>query len=256
MWSAKVGADVRAPIQRVGDALLITTVANKVHALNLADGTARWSEGRPAPTSLTVEGHSAATHVAGVVYAAFSDGYVEAYRFEDGARIWSRPLSFSGAEFIDADADPIVADGQLYVASYSDGIFALDLEQGQTVWHRPAPAVTSLAIYDDEVSSLVIAGSADGYLWALDRSDGELAYRTRMPPGAASRLIVRDRLAVMAAGDNGLLVFDARSGRPLQATALTGSLASDPTWDGDYVAAISDVGYLYLFSLGDPGMIK
>lgn len=256
LWTGKVDSDVRAPITLVNDTLLVTTVGNKVHALAVGDGTSKWSDGRPAPTALTVEGHGAATHHEGVVYAAFSDGYVEAFRFDDGARLWSRPLSLSGGEFIDAEADPVIADGRLFVASYSEGIFALDPEQGQTIWHRPAPSVVSLASFDDEDRALIIAASADGYLWALDRVDGELTYRTRIPAGAASRLTVREGFVVMTAGYTGLLVLNGRSGRPLQATAVTGSLASDPAWSGDYLAAISDAGYLYAFSLGDPGMIR
>src|SRR5690606_36586519 len=126
--------------------------------------------GRPQPTGLTVEGHGAPAVAGSVVYAGFSDGYVEAYRLADGSRIGSRPLSFSGGEFVDADADPVVVDGHLYVASYSDGVYALDLNDGTTVWTRSAPAVVSLARVDEvgpAADGAVLAASADGWIWAL-----------------------------------------------------------------------------------------
>ena len=59
----------------------------------------------------------------------------------------------------------------------------------------------SLAAYDRSDIGLVLAASSDGYLWALDRSDGRLVYRTRLPPGPMSRITVRDDIAVMTADD-------------------------------------------------------
>jgi outer membrane protein assembly factor BamB len=256
-WRAEVGNDCRSPIRVAAQVLVLSTVANKVFAIELPTGKILWQNGRPAPSALTVQGHSAPTVSGDVVYAAFADGYVEAYRLSDGERIWSRPLSFKGADFGDADADPIVDGARLYVASYSDGVYCLQASDGQTVWQQPANAVVGLGFDAASPNSALVATSADGHILGLSRSDGRVTFRTQLGRAAPlTRPIVRDRLILLAAGSHGLIVQAARSGRPLQATAVPGQLASDPVWTGDWAAAISSDGFLYLFSLGDPGMIR
>jgi len=256
LWTGNVGADVRAPALLVEDTLFLTTSANKIHALDIQTGKSKWTDGRPPASALTVEGHSAPAYHDGVVYAAFADGYVEAFRAADGVRLWSRPLSFVGGEFIDADADPIVIDGRLFVASYSDGVYALELDDGKTIWSKPAPSVTTLAPFDDGDRHYIIAASADGYIWGLDRATGNREYRVRLPPGPMSRLRVHEGFAAVAAGKAGLVVIDAGTGRPLQATAVTGWLGNDLAWEGDWAAALGSTGRLYTFSLGDAGLVK
>lgn len=255
-WLGDVEADSRAPGVLAGNKLLLTTVANKLHALDPATGETLWFVGRPTPSALTVEGHSRPTVSGNRIYVGYSDGYLEAYTLDEGVREWSRPLSFSGAEFVDADADPVVADGRVFAASYSDGLYALAEEDGKTIWHKPLPAVISLAAFNGGGRELIIANSADGYVWGFHRESGELAYRVKLPPAPVSRMLVDRGFVVMAAGNSGLVVLDAFNGRPLQATAVVGSLSSTPVWRGKELAMISSEGYLYTFTFGDPGLVR
>ncbi|MBI5510112.1 MAG: PQQ-binding-like beta-propeller repeat protein [Deltaproteobacteria bacterium] len=243
LWRAELDGAVRAPARVLGTRLLVTTSNNKLVLLDGLTGNRLWSKGRAAPSGLTVDGNAAALAVGGRVYATYADGYAEAYRLEDGSLVWSRPLSISGAKFIDADADPVLADGRLYVAAYADGVFALNPEDGQTLWSRNAPAVVSLGTYED----ILVAASADGWVWGFATEDGRLAYRTRFKAGAVSRLAIHDRLMVLSAGDYGLVVLDAATGKPLQSLSLGSAFAGDPAWDGDHVALLSSAGYLYAF---------
>lgn len=252
-WKADLGAASRAPATVAGQLVLVTTEANKLFALNRQTGAVVWTGGRPPPTGLTIEGHSAPTVHGGRVFATFSDGYAEAYNLADGSRLWSRPLSFKAKEFSDADADPFVADGRLFVASYSDGIYALDPKDGSTLWSQPAAAVTSLAA----LPGAVLAASANGWLWALGAKHGQLRYRTRVPRGPMSRLLVRRGLVLLTNGPVGLLVLDAHTGKPLQDTAVGERFASDPAWaEGDArVAVLSTAGYLYMLRAGTLGNV-
>jgi len=251
IWRASLDADARAPATIVGERLLVSTVKNKVFLLERATGKVVWSEGRPPPTGLTINGHSKPCVHDGVVYATFSDGYAEAYRLEDASRVWSRPLSFGG-EFVDADADPFVARGRVYAASYADGVYALDPKDGKTIWSHPAPAVAAIAPFDD----MIIAASADGWVWAFDLEEGKVQYRTRLPPGPVSRLLVRDNLIVLTAGTTGLVVLDAPTGKPLQATALGGRVVREPVWEGDRLALLTSTGYVYALTRGGPGLVR
>lgn len=238
LWEVPMDGEMRSPPVAAQGLLVIATSTNKVFAVDPADGNFVWSRGRPAPTGLTVMGHARATEHDGIIYAAFSDGYAEAYVLEDGRGMWSRPLSLRGGDFVDSDADPVIADGKLFVASYSDGIYALDPRDGSTLWTRNAQAVTSLAVHDHTV----IAGSSDGWVWGLTPASGELEYRVRLPVGTVSRMVVVGDAAMMTAGDGIFVVLDARNGKPLQATMLGGTVASEPVLAGDELAVISALG--------------
>ncbi|MBC7794027.1 MAG: PQQ-binding-like beta-propeller repeat protein, partial [Clostridia bacterium] len=238
LWEVPVDGEMRSPPAAADGVLVVATSANKVLAVEPETGAFLWSRGRPAPTGLTVMGHSRAMVNDGIVYAAFSDGYAEAYVLEDGRGMWSRPLSLRGGDFVDSDADPVIADGRLFVASYSDGIYALDPRDGSTLWNRNVPAITSLGVH----GKTVLAGSADGWLWGIAPEAGELEYRTRLPVGTVSRMIVLGDAAMMTAGDGIFLVLDARNGKPLQATMLGGTLAGEPVIAGDELALIAGMG--------------
>ncbi len=246
VWKTNVDGDVRAPASRSGNLLIVANANNQVHALEIATGKPLWSARRPPPSKLTVIGHASPLVADGVVYAAFSDGYVEAYDVTDGGRRWSRPVSLKGGEFVDSDADPVIDAGKLFVASYSDGVYALDPQDGRTLWTRAAPAVQTLAVRDGRV----VAGSGDGWLWGLAESNGRLLYRTRVAGGMVSRIELQDDLVVFGAGKSGLVVLDAENGRPLQATGYGTRMQGDAVWSGSEVALLSAPGYLYTFSRG------
>jgi len=239
-WQIPIDGDMRSPPRRIGSELLVTTSTNKVYVLDPSTGAVRWTRGRPAPTGLTVLGHARAFEQDGIVYASFSDGYAEAYALEDGRGMWSRPLSLRGGDFIDSDADPVVINGRVFVASYSDGIYALEPRDGTTAWTKGAQAVTSLGAHGETL----LAASADGWLWGLAATTGDMLFRTRLPIGSPSRPLVTGDAVIMTGGEGLFLVFDARNGKPLQATAVGGLVAGEPVLAGDHIALISSLGYV------------
>lgn len=250
-WQTELDGESLAPARLAGDRLIISTSENKVSAVAVNNGERLWTAGRPKAANLSVRGHSAPAVEGDAVFATFSDGYVECYSASDGTTLWSRPLALGGDEFNDCDADPVLANGMLYVASYSAGIYALSPADGKTVWSQEAPAVTSLAGYDD----LVIAGSADGYLWGLNQQDGRMRYRVTMPPGSASRMYLSDELLLFTSGDSGLVAMRAGNGEPLQATPLLGRAGGAPDVDGEFVAALSSRGHIYVMRRGAAGWV-
>ena len=245
LWSVALEHESRAPISVAENRLFVTTSANKVHAIDKESGKKLWSAGRTKPSGLTVQGHSIARYHEGRVYVGYSDGYLEAYDAASGERQWSRLLSLGGSEFVDVDADPWVQDGLVYAASYSDGIFALRSKDGSTVWQQPASAVVSLSSFENRI----LVASSDGWIWGLGPKDGERLFRTRMPNGPLSRMVVARGIALLSAGESGLVVLNARNGQPLQATPLGGRIGGPPAWVGEHVALLSTAGAVHTFAL-------
>lgn len=243
LWEVELEGEMRAAATVVGSRLLVTTTRNRLSLVDIADGHRVWTKGRGAPSGLTIEGHARAIESDGFVYATYSDGYAEAYRLETGEVMWSKPLSIKSAEFADADADPVIIGGKLIVATYAEGIVCLDPRDGRIEWTRAAPAVTAL----QAAGQVLLASSADGYLWGLSPTQGELVYRTRFDAGPVSRIVIDGDRAIFAAGELGLVVVDTKNGKPLQASAFGGRMAGDPALAGDYVAALTGAGYLSVF---------
>lgn len=246
IWRLALGADVRAAPLRIGDGLLVTTANNQVNSLDLATGAIRWSYAGTPPHGLTVAGHARAQAGGGRVYASFSDGQVVALDGAQGSELWRRQLSPSAHAFRDADADPILADGRLYVASYGDGIYALDAADGSVLWHHPARHVTQLA----RLATTLLVGDGDGQVQGLAPATGERTFRLRLGTGAISRPVVDGERAIMAAGRHGLVVLDGRDGRPLQASRLPAVVGGDICLAGDWLALVSENGYLYAWRRG------
>lgn len=120
----------------------------------------------------------------GVLYVSSADGYVHALDADNGLPQWTREL---GA----APGAP-VADGELLVViDRQNRVHALELASGETRWMRetgpdlelpwgkegwdyllPGPAIHGSRVY---------AGSGDGRLYALDATDGRVAWIYRLP---------------------------------------------------------------------------
>ncbi|MBN1962590.1 MAG: PQQ-binding-like beta-propeller repeat protein [Deltaproteobacteria bacterium] len=243
IWKTDVGGDVRASGVVAGTKLILATATNRIVALDIFKGDILWATGRPPQNTISIVGHACPLVVDDTIYAGFSDGYVASYALKDGNQHWMRSLSLRGEGFLDADADPIIADGKLFVASYEDGLFALNPSDGQTIWQRDIPAIRSIIISGKNI----IAGNGNGFVWAFKLKDGELVYRTKLDSGLVTRMVTRENLLAFAGGDNGLVVLNAQTGRPLQAAAFGARMANDVIWENDTLALISENGYLYTF---------
>lgn len=233
--------------------ILLPAADNQVYALSPATGEVQWSAGRARPAGLSVRGHAGVTLGPDGFFSSFSDGYVEAYDFE-GSRRWSRPLSVLGGDFGDADADPVLAEGRLFAASYSDGLYALDPRNGQTQWIRDIRAITSLAY----ARGVVIVASADGHIWGLDPRDGARIYRTAIGRGPVSRLTVVEGWVAFSNGGTGFVVLEAATGKPLQASAVAERIDGNPGWSKDltHTAVLSSGGRLFVFGRGVPPRVR
>lgn len=136
---------------------------------------------------------------------------------------------------------PVAAGGKVFVASVdTHTVHALDAESGKELWAFTAGGRIDSppTIYEGRV----FFGSADGYVYCLDASDGAAAWRFRAAPTdqrlmsfeqiesvwpVHGNILVRDGIAYFAAGrsvflDGGIHLYriDAKTGRRLSHTLL------------------------------------
>jgi quinohemoprotein ethanol dehydrogenase len=201
--------------------------------------------------------------------------------------LWRARLGGSGVgPKYSGEAQPIVADGVVYIVTGADDVFAIAVDDGRILWNYRAnldPANTAVCCgwtsrgvgFGD---GKVFVGQLDGKLVALDRKTGEVAWSVQAERWQEGYTITAaplyyDGLVVtgFAGGERGirgrLKAFDARDGK-LVWTFYTipgpGELGHD-TWPADSdlwqdggapvwqtPAVDPELGLLY-FSTGNPG---
>ena len=243
-WQTELAGDARAPPVQAGAQLFVTTTQNKVYALRAADGHILWSQGRAPPRGLTIEGHAGVAVTADRVYTSFSDGFAVALQRVDGTVAWERPLALRAAPFADADADPVVHGDCVLMASYNDGVYALDQGDGQTRWMYEAGGASTLLGHGDKV----IVGLADGHVRALRLSDGAPLWRTHVGKGPISRVAADGDKLLLSAGDSLWAALEARTGRPVQASWLADSGLGDPQVRRGIVGVVAAAGHLLILA--------
>ena len=99
--------------------------------------------------------------------------------------VWA--FSFGGEKQRGQESQPLVKDGVMYVTASYSRIYAIDVESGEELWQYEARLPDGImpccdvinrgaAIYDD----LVIFGTLDAILVALDQKTGKVRWRKRM----------------------------------------------------------------------------
>ena len=168
--------------------------------------------------------------------------------------VWSRALGGGNQQ-----STPLVYDGVLYMPNPRDVIQAIDAVTGDLLWEyrRPRPddleefVAPSLAEANRNVAiygNLIIATSADDYVYALDAGSGRLAWETRVldyrrhPAHQTSGPIIADGKVVSGRGcmpEGGpeacvVTAHDALTGAELWRTRLIPAPGEpgDETWGG------------------------
>lgn len=151
--------------------------------------------------------------------------------------LWSSSVG-QGVKRTGSSPRPVFASGRLFITDVKEGLLALDADSGKRIWrYQHAERMVSGAYANEEI---VLAGTIDGLVVAVDASNGEERWNTRVssellaPPVVAGGVVVvrsnDGRLHGLALNDGGSLwQFD--RGAPL--ISLRGNSA--PVVVGDKV---------------------
>ena len=108
-WSYRgKGAIERRP-ELGGDAIYVTSAADRVVALEPRTGKSLWQYEREAPEGFTIHGHAGPRLHRGIVYTGFSDGFLMALNAGTGDVVWARSLAAASEQYVDVDSTPAAA---------------------------------------------------------------------------------------------------------------------------------------------------
>ncbi len=179
LWHATASTQALAAPTFTPNLLLVKTIDGTVTAFDRQNGQQVWQYEHLVP-SLMLHASSKVLVQGDRAFVGFSDGKVVALNLKNGEEIWSIQAAEAHGvaeiqRLIDIDADLVLANGKLFVATYQGALVAINPNTGKIVWQQPNSIYANLAA--DEVN--VYAMQADGTITAYDELQGHQRWQQK-----------------------------------------------------------------------------
>ncbi|TCK17482.1 Beta-barrel assembly machine subunit BamB [Thiogranum longum] len=243
LWTAPVSSEVLSVPRVYEGVVVVQTVDGNLTGVDAESGKRIWIHDRTVPV-LSLRGTSTPLVEGGLLMAGFANGKLVALDVRTGRQLWEAAVAVPSGRselqrMVDVDADPVVRDGVLYVASFQGQLAAVSLQNGRLLWSREMSAYAGIAVdyqqvyVTDELSNVwaldrrtgaslwknsdlqrrfltgpvvvggyIAVGDFEGYIHLLSRIDGALAGRERVERAGilVPAVALGDRLLVLGAG--------------------------------------------------------
>ena len=246
LWEARVSSEILAAPQTENNIVVVRTIDGKIFGLNAENGKKLWVYDRTVPV-LTLRGTSAPVIAEGLVIAGFDGGRLSAIALDTGKLVWETRVAVGSGRselerMVDIDAEPLVVDGIIYVATYQGRIAAVDLDSGNILWTRDISSYAGLGV---DTRNVYVTDD-NSHVWALDRISGnsiwkqdKLEARTVTAPAPVNELVVVGDI------EGYLHWLDKTSGQFVARTKISSQkFIAPPISAGDKVFAYSSDGTL------------
>lgn len=260
-WTAQVypngitGLQTSSPVVANG-ILYVGSGANayrQLYAFNATTGTQIWS----APTGGSIE--STPVIANGKVYITDDAFNVYAFDANTGVKIWNRQFSFSGSNYLPNSL--LVVNGVVYIAqmlssNFGGTLWALDANNGNTIWANSLPTLTSSPSFADinmngiktSIIYQCVNGFRDGYVNAFKANTGELLWSTHTRCRVSSPAIYNG-IVYIGSDDGSLYALDAATGAIIWVSNTTySSIDSTPAIANGVVYVGGQSGSVYAYS--------
>jgi outer membrane protein assembly factor BamB len=163
---------------------------------------------------------------------------------------WSFPLSG------ESKMTPVVKDGYAYVTSWGKDFYKVSTEDGRVEWRAEIQAKSQVSpvIVGSGLDEKVIAGDAEGNLYAFSTIDGRRLWKQNMKvaPMTASPVVLRwknqDGILNVCDKDQ-LCLLDSKTGSRVRQLRVGGSLTGVPSFFEDKMYIAFNEGPLKAFRL-------
>jgi outer membrane protein assembly factor BamB len=235
-WTFKAGDEVTSGADFSGDDLLFGSGDGILHCLSKL-GKERWQfaiQGGPVLGSPAVVGER--------TFASGCDSKLHVIETAKGQELSSVELSGQ------VGASVALAGDNLYVGTMTNQVLAVDWKKGQVAWtfepeKAGQPFYASVAVTD----ALVIAGSRDRNVYALDRKTGKEVWHFRTGRQVDSSPVVAGQRVYVGSADGKLYVLDLAKGTEVQRFDLGGQVLASPAVGGRCLVIGTTKGDVYCF---------
>ena len=225
LWQTRLNGQVYAAPIVADDVAYIGTTGGAFYAVETKKGAITWAFGAGAPI------FGAAAIDGGAVYFACDNGFLYKLDRASGKETWHYDLGDGAVPRILPDpsglswdwqaAQPLIADGVVYIGGGDGGFHAVDAATGQRKWRFAASGKirSGAAINGDDV----IFGSADHFIYVLDRKTGSERWRYDTKADVDATPVVSDGRIFIGNRGYGLFAIAADSGKELWKQFFWGS---------------------------------
>jgi outer membrane protein assembly factor BamB len=145
-------------------------------------------------------------------------------RFEP-EKLWSHSIGGGVGQFY-SQLSPVVADAQVFAASRDGDVFAFDKQSGDRNWKvdlsdQPENADKRSARLSGGLTAFygkLFVGSENGYVYALDQTDGKLLWSKQVPGEIVAAPVADSGRVVVVTTSGKLVALDAEKGDILWST--------------------------------------
>ena len=135
LWQSKISSEVLAKPAIANGIVIVKAIDGKTVALSENTGQPRWQYHQMEPV-LILRGASAPLIRNDYVIVGFANGSLIKLTLANGGLLWRTPItipegSFAIQRMIDIDADPVIYENTVYVATYQGRLASLDLLNGK-----------------------------------------------------------------------------------------------------------------------------
>ncbi|PWY55286.1 outer membrane protein assembly factor BamB [Legionella qingyii] len=250
LWQTKVTGEILSPPAILGGKVIVKTIDGRVYAFNAADGKQIWMTEHGSP-SLILKASSSPVAMGNLVLIGFSDGKLDALELKTGRVMWQRSIAYASGpsdveRLVDIDADPIVENNVVYLASYQGYIGALSLSDGQFIWRKPGSVFKNMILSGN---TLYITDSHD-VVWSIDKRSGQVNWKQT---GLKARVLTEPALVKndLVVGDKtGYLHFiDSQTGEIIARSKVSSGVSISPSVSGRKLYVLTDNGMLNQLSV-------
>ncbi|MDR1075678.1 MAG: outer membrane protein assembly factor BamB [Xanthomonadaceae bacterium] len=131
-------------------------------------------------------------------------------------RLWTANAG-DGGKHLGLRQGPVVADGKVFAAAVTDGVRAFDLHTGKLVWQYQQDRKSRMRLSGGPGvgGGLVVVGSLDGDVVALDAETGTEQWRATVPNEIIVPPLVAQNTVYVRSNDGRVTAFDAVTGNRL-----------------------------------------
>jgi len=212
-----------------------------LYAFDASTGKVLWTVKRDFPGRRPViKWSSSPVCYDNIVYVGFSDGSFIGADAVSGTVVLEKKLNSKG-KFKDVDATPYVDDKLIIVPSYDGNLYCLDRKTGGNIWDIKDGSAKSVSVVD----GVVYFSSNDGYLYALNITDGKIKWSTKLKDGIPTSPAVMGDYLVVGSSERGIMVYNKNDGGLVAEYNSGLGVFADPVVEDNNIYFFSNYGVLY-----------
>jgi len=250
LWKRTVPGEVIAKPAIGSGIVIVKAVDGYTRALSIRDGHELWAFQQVEP-NLILRGSSAPLIRDHHVVVGYANGNLAKLSLQDGQLLWLQTVAIPEGAFaiqrmIDIDADPILFEHHLYVATYQGKISSLDWTSGRILWTHDISSYTGM-IADD---TTVYISDARGLVWAFSADSGLVSWRqNRLEYRIVSGPALMGNYIVIGDAEGYLHWLGKRDGHFAARVHLGSAIYTAPIVENNIIYTLTNNGYLAAYTL-------